>query len=122
MKVHIGSVIEKKYQESGLKITAFADAIDTSDRNVYSLFKREDCSANMLVKISKALNFNFFQLYHDTLPETMLEETAPEYGSGSKKIAVSLTLSSTPDNYLESFGELLKALMVEANKHGFSLV
>lgn len=122
MKVHIGSEIEKKYQESGLKIAVFAELIDTSDRNVYSLFKREDVNANMLLKVSKALRYNFFQLYQETLPESMLEDTQAEYKTATKKLTVSINVCSTPENYYDNFSSFLKSVSKEAARFGFVLM
>lgn len=63
MDVHIGKEIERKYQQSGLKISEFASRLNTGKRNVYSIFERPEISTAQLRKISEVLGFDFFQLY-----------------------------------------------------------
>ena len=67
MDLHIGQQIEKKYQESGLKLSEFAKRLDTSTRNIYSIFGRADINSAQLKKISEILEFDFFTLYQDDL-------------------------------------------------------
>lgn len=121
MKVHIGSEIEKKYHESGLKITAFADMINTSERNVYSLFKREDVNASLLTKVSSALNFNFFRLYQQELPKKLLEEPLHEY-KNNRKVSMSFTITGDSEVYYKNFSSLLKKLTEEASHLGFKII
>ena len=62
MDIHIGKEIEKKYQESGLKLSEFAKRLNTGTRNVYSIFGRKDISSKQLKKISEILHYNFFDV------------------------------------------------------------
>jgi predicted transcriptional regulator len=63
MNIHIGEVIERKFQESGIKMQTFAERINTVERNVYDIFKRKDIKTDLLRSISEALDYNFFDLY-----------------------------------------------------------
>ena len=63
MDIHIGKEIERKYQESGLKLSEFAKRLNTGPRNVYSIFGRKDISSKQLKKISEILHYNFFDAY-----------------------------------------------------------
>lgn len=63
MDVHIGKEIEKRYQASGIKLAEFAKRLNSSTRNIYSIFERKDITTAQLKKISQILNYDFFQLF-----------------------------------------------------------
>jgi len=67
MALHIGKEIERKYQESGIKLSEFAKRLNTSPRNIYDIFERSEIKTDQLVKICKVLNFNFFYLYQSSI-------------------------------------------------------
>lgn len=122
MNVHIGKEIEKKFQESGLKITVFAERINTGERNVYSLFKRKDISAEMLAMISDVLSFNFFKLYEDQLPKPQsAEEGLAEYHTAKNAISISINLKISNEN-IDVIPEFLKEIRVAALRYGARLV
>lgn len=121
MKLHIGQEIEKKFQESGLKLSAFADAIDTGERNVYSIFKREDISADMLQKISKTLKFNFFSLYEQNISEFILEDESVQYKKRENRISIEIKLNAKIETYVQKFPELLIQFKETASIMGFDL-
>ena len=120
MEVHIGKEIEKQFQKSGIKIGSFAEKISTGERNVYSLFRRKDISSEMLVAVSKALNYNFFKLYTQDLANTMAEPEA-EYQKPGKAITVSVDISATMQN-VQELPELIKEINEAAVRRGFKLV
>jgi hypothetical protein len=120
MEVHIGKEIEKKFQESGLKLGAFAERINTGERNVYSIFGRKDISAEMLTSISTALDYNFFQFYEREL-KSILKEPAPGYNKNQSHISLTITLSATPEDYYNHFSQFLKAMVTQAQTFGFKI-
>jgi transcriptional regulator with XRE-family HTH domain len=69
MEVHIGEKIAQVFQESGIKITELAKRMNTSQRNLYSIFKRKTITVDMLKEVSKALNYDFFELYSTSKSE-----------------------------------------------------
>lgn len=76
MEVHIGQEIEKKFQQSGLKLAEFARRINSSTRNVYTIFKRPALNSAQLKLIGEVLNFDFFTLYHEyELPQGIKRES-----------------------------------------------
>lgn len=121
MKIHIGEEIEKKFQESGLKLGAFAESINTGERNVYSIFKREDISADMLLKISKSLKFNFFSLYEVESDFTSFTESNVLYKRIDKNISVEIRISAKIETYVQKFPELIVQLKDKANEFGFEI-
>ena len=128
MKIHIGKEIEKKVQERGLKIPFFADKIATGERNVYSIFKRDDISAEMLIKISKVLNFNFFSLYEFQSPPKVYPENGlqssrtgePEQEFGFVNMSISFNISAPVDR-IEEITEFISLVNHEAVKKGFKI-
>ena len=83
MDIHIGKEIEKKYQESGLKLSEFAKRLNTGPRNVYSIFGRKDISSKQLKKISEILHYNFFDAYQRGLVKYSGKGTRPSvFGAG----------------------------------------
>jgi hypothetical protein len=66
-KIQIGSLIKGKFLESGLTIEQFADIISCKRDNIYDIFRRERIDTEQLLKISKALNFDFFRIYSDRI-------------------------------------------------------
>jgi hypothetical protein len=63
--IHIGNVIKKKFLESGLSTTDFSNLIACECRNVHRIFNREHSNPELLLRICKALNFDFFSVYSD---------------------------------------------------------
>jgi len=90
MQVHIGKEIEEKYHKSGMKLSEFAKRINTSARNVYSIFNRAEIKTDQLVKICEVLEFDFFSLY--TATDSTAAEPAPAYGKVKQKVMVTIEL------------------------------
>lgn len=63
MGIHIGKEIERVYTNSGMKFSEFAKRINTSTRNVYSIFARPEIKTDQLLQISTVLDYDFFDLY-----------------------------------------------------------
>lgn len=59
-RLHIGHLIKSVFDESGMTMAEFARRIHCARPNVYSIFERYDIGVEQLVKISVALNHNFF--------------------------------------------------------------
>jgi hypothetical protein len=121
MGVHIGEEIERKFQDSGLKLTVFADKINTGERNVYSIFKRRDISAEMLRKISNVLNFNFFALYEEGLDSTIANEPSEKYTQDPTSISLALNVSVSKSK-LDHISDFLREVSLSAQKHGLNIL
>ncbi len=120
MNVHIGKEIEKKFQDSGLKMSAFAEKINTGERNVYSIFGREDISAEMLTSISNALDFNFFSFYERKI-NNLVNDPVVVYKKNQNNICTTFTIAGDPDDYYENFPKFLQSMISEAAKFGFKI-
>jgi predicted transcriptional regulator len=47
--MHIGEKIKLVYEENGMKITDFAEKLNTVRDNIYKIFNREDISTALLL-------------------------------------------------------------------------
>lgn len=61
--IHIGSKIKEIVKQRGITTVEFAEHINYSRRNVYSIFKKESIDTDLLVRISEFLEYNFFEEY-----------------------------------------------------------
>lgn len=100
MQLHIGKEIEKIYQNSGMKLSEFAKRINTSSRNVYSIFERAEVKTDQLAKISEVLRFNFFSLYM-TSKNSYAAEPQESYANAKSKITVTLELDGKQSSLAE---------------------
>jgi len=69
--IHIGSIIEEKLREKSMTVTELADKISRVRTNVHDIFKRKSIDTELLIAISKALDYDFIRkIYYG-------EETSP---------------------------------------------
>lgn len=66
-EIHIGNRIKQVLEEQGRSITWLANKIDCSRENLYKMFKNSWIHTDRLLKISKALNHDFFKEYSQLL-------------------------------------------------------
>jgi hypothetical protein len=110
MELHIGKEIEKIYHKSGLKLSEFAKRINTSPRNVYSIFERPEIKTDQLMKISKVLRHDFFLLYTQ---QPGAEEPPLEYLPPRNRVTVMVELDglqSTLDLYIKKLKAINETL------------
>jgi hypothetical protein len=103
MQVHIGQEIEKIYQNSGMKLSEFAKRINTSTRNVYSIFARGEIKTDQLIKISEVLKFDFFSLYIQS-KGNVVKEPVETYAKAQNKVMITIELDgkqSTLDKHIK---------------------
>lgn len=101
MELHIGSEIKRVMEEKGIQPEWLAQRINTSRRNLYDILQRQEISTGQLLEISKALDYDFFQLY-----QSMVAEPAEPYKTGKSRKKISVTveldgLQSTLDYWLD---------------------
>jgi len=81
--VHIGSIIKQKFEESSMTVTKFGEKINYERTNVYSIFKLKSIDSELLLRISEALNFDFYN-------EIYLKK---ETNNFSKKVLIAFEIS-----------------------------
>lgn len=57
--IHIGNIIREKFEESGMSIPEFADALHKTRTTVYDIFNRKSMDVFLLLQISDILDYNF---------------------------------------------------------------
>ena len=62
-EVHIGKAIKERLEELKMTKTEFGRLIGVPQQHVNRIFERETIETKKLVKISRALDFNFFALF-----------------------------------------------------------
>lgn len=67
-QVHIGQAIDVRRKELGITKTEFGKRIDVPQQHINRILERETIETSRLIKISEALDFNFFTLYCQTKP------------------------------------------------------
>lgn len=75
--IHIGSLIEEQVRIHKMSISSFAKKLNCDRTNVYDIFKRATIDTELLYRISKVLNYNFFDLYSKKLGKDV-ERSATE--------------------------------------------
>lgn len=63
--MHIGQLIKQELASQGRSVTWFAKQLSYSRTYICEIFENEAIDAELLLRISKLLNVNFFKLYSD---------------------------------------------------------
>lgn len=77
MEIHIGSMIRQRAKELRIGPTELGSKINTSKQNVYGIYKRRSIDTRLLMKISSALDFDFFKQYTKSI---QVSDNSPEDG------------------------------------------
>ena len=59
--IHIGTIIQEKLTEKSMTITGLADKINRERTTVHDIFKRKSIDTELLIEISKALDYDFIR-------------------------------------------------------------
>ncbi len=84
--MHIGEKIEARAKELRMGPTELARRISTSKQNVYGIYRRSSIDTELLQKLSKALDYDFFLHYTTSIPGLVSEPGMP-YGKRKKGVA-----------------------------------
>lgn len=118
--IHIGSIIQRKFEESSLTVAEFADRINRARPTVYDIFSRKSIDTELLIKISEVLDYNFLEkVYLDNNIKTELpaisssryivgkevsEKDLKEYLNKGASVILILPESSLSDSVLREKG------------------
>lgn len=70
VEIHIGSLIKAKVEERGLSISDFARVLHYERTNIYKIFKRQSIDVDLLIRISRVLEYDFLrEVYLKHTPE-----------------------------------------------------
>lgn len=71
--IHIGKVIHEELLRQGHSVLWLSQQLGCNRTNIYNIFVRESISTELLLKISVALNMDFFALYSKELEASLNE-------------------------------------------------
>ncbi|MBL4652294.1 MAG: helix-turn-helix domain-containing protein [Flavobacteriales bacterium] len=112
MKVHIGVRIKEVIRNKNISVSEFAKEINYSRRNIYSIFTKESIDTNLLNKISKSLDHNFFaELSATTSQPSVVEEPNGQntyYQNIISKLNQQVESLEKENSYLKEINKLLK--------------
>src|SRR6185436_16220002 len=87
MGIHIGKLIEERLATSGMNKSAFARRISKARQNVNDILNRKSIDTDLLLSISKALHYDFFQHYVTELNmDGRITEPSSEYNQLKEKL------------------------------------
>jgi hypothetical protein len=110
--MRIGEKVEARAKELRIGPTELARKIKSTKQNVYNIFQRDSIDTDLLLRLSKALSYDFFEHYRSPL---MTNEARPPYGKPKKGrvvITADTELAQLKKDYqmLREKYELLKEL------------
>ena len=65
--VHMGRLVKQKFTQSNLTREEFAKSISCVVGHVHKIFARKEIDVSLLKRISRTLNYDFFQHYSEEL-------------------------------------------------------
>lgn len=68
-KIHIGHLIRQQLKEQGRSVTWFAQRLNYDRSNAYKIFSKPHIDTDLLLTISKVLNYDFFNNYSEQLTD-----------------------------------------------------
>lgn len=102
--VHKGEIIEKAVRSSGISITVLSKRIGKSRRHIYNIFNNSNVDWEMILKISKAIHYDFSKDFTDL-------DKLNKYGA-KEKLSVAMEDNSSynndPDYWKNKYLELLE--------------
>jgi hypothetical protein len=110
--MRIGERVEARAKELRIGPTELARKIKTSKQNVYDIYKRQSIDTELLSRLSKVLDYDFFQYFRGSA--NIVNEPRPSYGKKKSTTALSaeieLMLLKKEFQSLKDKYELLKEL------------
>lgn len=85
--MRIGEKVEARAKELRIGPTELARKIKTTKQNIYHIYKRESIDTELLMRLSKVLDYDFFQYYSEENESMVSEPARPAYGKNKKQPA-----------------------------------
>lgn len=73
--IHIGQLIHEQLRKDQRSVGWLAREIHCSRNNLYKMFRKPSLDTDLLLSISKAMQFNFFQYYAAEFLESLKART-----------------------------------------------
>lgn len=117
MAIHIGKKIKEEMYKQNISVSDFAKKINRSRNVVYDIFGRESIDTDLLNKIGKILNCDFFSMYSsqkeyslDTIKHFNVNESAVPYGKNSEQINTLQMQNQTLQNEVNYLKKIISLL------------
>lgn len=91
IEIHIGQLIRQKQEEKGITISELARSIHCDRSNIYNIFSRKSIDIELLISISKALDFDFISNYY-----------LPEIKQDDKELSITITVKKEGEKLIIS--------------------
>ncbi len=107
--MRIGEKVAARAKELRIGPTELARRIKSSKQNVYNIFQRRSIDTDLLARLSKVLDYDFFQFYHSA---DTAYEARPPYGKSKKQLSTEAELAALKKEHqsLREKYEMLKEL------------
>ena len=76
--IHIGHLIREQLKADNRSVNWLAREIHCTRNNLYKIFNKPSLDSDLILKISVAMNFNFFQYYMAEFLENLRNRTGEE--------------------------------------------
>lgn len=76
--IHIGRLIHEQLKQDQRSVSWLAREIHCTRNHVYKIFKKYSLDADLLLRISTVMQFNFFQYYTAYFIESLKTRTGEE--------------------------------------------
>ena len=76
--IHIGHIIQAQLKTDQRSVGWLAREIGCTRNHVYKIFNKSSLDSDLIFRISKAMNFNFFQYYTMAFLENMKSRIGEE--------------------------------------------
>src|ERR1700751_5533186 len=121
MSFHIGKLISDQLKKVGMTKSEFARRVTSSPQTIHYVLKRKSIDTALLQKISKTLNYDFFQHYLGLNKPTkgnneLLGFTANDLRQELVTIKNEIEMVSRHNSYLKEIVELIKPEQLEKEK------
>lgn len=77
--IHIGHLIRQQLKADDRSVSWLAREIHCTRNHVYKIFNKPSLDGNLILKISVAMNFNFFQYYSAEFLESIKTRMGERY-------------------------------------------
>jgi hypothetical protein len=64
-KIHIGKLIQERMRVEGRSVSWLAKRMYCDRSNIYKIFQKQSIDTDLLLHISKEMEFDFFIYYYD---------------------------------------------------------
>ena len=122
MPIHIGELIRSRAEEKKLSQEELGKKISRTKQNVGDIFKRQSIDTELLLAISSALEFDFFDVYYAEEPlksmrEKELEPYRKEIEELKKELAFKAQRIQDLEKIIDSNELAIEVLKEEQKKY-----